>query len=123
VFRSLVAFALCAWVLGGCADLHAGEPEAQAVSQAEVIAQGMSTTPVSVIAATSGAFAKMVSGSVNAPNPVKPVWAVDFKGAFSLSCGAQSATPQRCPANATLRVVLDEVTGSFVLSETPAPSS
>jgi len=55
------------------------------------------------------------------PNPEQTVWAIDFGGVFSLSC-AQSATPT-CPVNSTLRIVLDEVTGVLVLSESPAPNS
>jgi hypothetical protein len=124
VIRSLVASALCASVLGGCAAANTGEPEAQAVNQAQVIARGMSTTPVTFLTATAGAYAKMVSGPVNAgSDPAQPVWAVDFEGSFSLACGPQSATPQACPVNATVRVVLDEITGRVLLSETPAPNS
>ena len=92
------------------------------MSQAQPIAQAMSTTPVTFVAATSGAYVELVPGSVNSgPNPTRPVWAIDFKGVFSLSC-AQSDTPH-CPVNATLRVVLDKMTGSLLLSESPAPSS
>ena len=100
VFRSLVICAMVAGVLAGCAPA-AGEPEAKAVSQAQPIAQAMSTTPVTFVAATSGAYVELVPGSVNSgPNPTRPVWAIDFKGVFSLSC-AQSDTPH-CPVNATL---------------------
>lgn len=120
VVRSLVVCLLAGWVLAGCAP--PGEPESKAVSQAQVVAQAMSTTPVTFITATSGPYTKLVSGTVNeGPNPEQTVWAVDFEGVFSLSC-AQSATPT-CPVNTTLRVVLDEATGVLVLSESPAPTS
>jgi hypothetical protein len=52
------------------------------------------------------------------------LWTVDFKGDFELSCGPpQPDVAQTCPVNTTLRVVLDEVTGTLVLSESPAPNS
>jgi hypothetical protein len=123
VFRSLVACALAVCVLNGCAATPAGEPEATAVSQAQVIAHLMSTAPVTFIAASSGPFTKYVGAANAGPDPTRPVWAIDFEGSFSLSCGPQSDAPKSCPVNATLRVFLDEVTGVEVLSESPAPKS
>lgn len=95
------------------------------MQQAQVIAQVMSTTPVTLIAASSGPLATLVPGATNGgPDPDRPVWTVDFKGAFELSCGPpQPDDAQTCPVNTTLRVVLDEVTGTLMLSESPAPNS
>lgn len=125
VFRSLVACALAAWVLAGCAAPGVDEPEAKAVQQAHAIAQGMSSTPVTLIAVSSGSLAQLVSSAANTgPDPDRPVWAVEFKGVFELSCGPpQPSAAQTCPVDTTVRVVLDEVTGGMVLAETLPPSS
>jgi hypothetical protein len=122
MFRSLIVCLVACWTLAGCAVFSSAEPEAKAVSQAQAIAQSMSTAPVTLISVSSGQFAKLVPGITdNGPNPGGPVWAVDFNGLFSLSC-AQSATPT-CPVNTTLRVVLDGYSGALVVSESPAPNS
>jgi hypothetical protein len=122
VYRSLALCLLTGWALAGCA-LASAEPQATAVSQAQVIAQRMSTAPVTLIAAHSGQLAKLAPGAASSGSiPGGPVWAVDFEGSFSLSC-AQSDAPETCPVNTTLRVVLDEATGDFVIAETPAPNS
>lgn len=123
VFRSLVFCLLAGAALAGCATFSSAESEAKAVSQAHAIAQRMSTAPVTLIATHSGQFAKLVPGAATGgPNPGGPVWAVDFEGSFTLSC-AQSDAPQNCPVNTTVRVVLDEGTGNFVIAESPAPNS
>jgi hypothetical protein len=125
VFRSLVACGLAALFLAGCAAPSAAEPEAKAVQQAQVIAQGMSRTPVTFIAASSGPLARLVSSAGNTvTDPERPVWAVEFKGVFELSCGPQQTVAQpTCPVDTTVRVVLDEVTGDIVQLETLPASS
>ncbi len=95
------------------------------MQRAEVVAQGMSRTPVTFVAASSGSLAQLVSGSANAgQNPDRPVWAVEFKGVFELSCGSQQTVAEpTCPVDTTVHVVLDEVTGDMVLLETLPASS
>lgn len=85
----------------------------------------MSSTPVTLIAASSGSLAQLVSGSANtSQNPDRPVWAVEFNGVFELSCGPQQTVADpTCPVDTTVRVVLDEVTGDMVLIETFPASS
>jgi hypothetical protein len=125
VSRSLVACGLAAWILAGCTGSPAGEPEAKAVHQAQTVAQGMSSTPVTLISASSGSLARLVSGSANASqSPDRPVWAVEFNGVFELSCGPQQTVADpTCPVDTTVRVVLDEDTGDMVLIETLPASS
>lgn len=124
MIRSVVTCGLVALLLAGCATPSTAEPKARAVRQAQAVAQVMSSTPVTFIAASSGPLAQLISSSVNAgPNPDRPVWTVDFKGVFELACGPQqTGAVQTCPVNTTVRVVLDEVTGDVILSETPAPN-
>ncbi len=90
------------------------------MQQALAIAQGMSSTPITLIAASSGSLAHLVSSAANTgSDPDRPVWAIDFKGHFELSCGPQQTVAEpTCPVDTRVLVVLDEVTGDTVLLET-----
>jgi hypothetical protein len=89
---------------------------------AKPTAQAMSSTPVVFEAAASGRFGDFEprAGTI-VSDPNRHVWAVVFRGTFHGSCGGASSSPHPCPApNTTVRVVIDYISGAFIVAETPA---
>jgi hypothetical protein len=83
----------------------------------------MSSTPVTLVSAAFGRFGDFEPGVGSAiADPNRKVWSVDFRGTFhGASCGGSSSVPQPCPPpNPTARVVVDSVSGTFIMARTPA---
>jgi hypothetical protein len=121
----VLGFAAVALLTAGCGGPGPGLSQAQAVKVARVDAQQASSTPVTFVSAASGPFSEFAASAVT--DPGREVWAVVFRGTFPpVSCGPAAvppATQAPCPAgNATIQIVIDYVTGKWILSETPAGS-
>jgi ABC-type phosphate transport system substrate-binding protein len=121
LLRGMGFACVAAVVLVACGAGQTGVPQTTAIKAATSIAQGMSTTPVHVVSASSGPFAHFEpTVSATIASPTRVVWTVVFDGTFSSSCGPATATPHACPSNSTVRVILDYATGKFVMGQTPA---
>ena len=122
VVRIRAAALLAAFLAVGCGSEHSGLSQGQAVTATRPVAQAASRTPVTFVSAESGRFGDFephVGATISAPD--RSVWTVSFKGSFEGSCGGASATPHPCPApNTSIRVVIDYVSGAFIMSQTPA---
>lgn len=121
----VAAAAVCALVACGSTGGAQGITQTQAVTLARGTAQPMSVTPVVVVSATSGQLSTLMP---NPPptlgHPSREVWAVFFSGTFQGSCGGAPVPPQSphpCPPpNTSVRVLLDYVSGAFIVATTPA---
>lgn len=102
--------------IGGSAH---GLTEQQAVMMAATSAQGMSSSPVTFVSATSGRLGTFETGDFD---PDHQVWAVTFRGTFPPpSCGP-AGPPHPCPSpNISVGIFLDYASGAFVTAEAPAP--
>ncbi len=92
----------------------------QAMVIAEPIAQGMSTSPVTLLSAESGRLGTLFPGNLPA-QAGDAVWAFSFSGTFYGSGGpaptAPNATSTPVPPEHFLSVVLDAATGGLVLMQ------
>lgn len=123
VLRPLLVVSIAVSLLTACGggSAPAGESQATAVSQAKATAQGVSSTPVSLVSANSGPFANIVVTTGDVVSANRMVWAVVFHGTFSAaSCGPAGPGPHTCQTSTTMLVVLDFQTGAFLMGQTPA---
>jgi len=93
----------------------------QETAAARAIESVSSSTPVSILAIQRSTLRDEVGTSQVTP-PDTPVWAVTLSGTFEAgSCGPAGATD--CPPPySTARVLIDAMSGEFVLGSYPAPS-
>lgn len=124
--RLTLGVAAIASLVAGCGGSSiSGLSQAQAVSAAMGDAQEASTTPVTFVSAVSGwASGFEPDSAATHSDPNREVWAIVFRGTFHGSCGPANSPVRPCPApNTTMRVVIDYVSGQFIMSEIPAETS
>lgn len=117
----LAVLLLATTVLAACGGSASGIGQEGAVAAARLTAARMSTSPVTLVSAASGAFHEFEPGlaaSVAAPD--REVWSVVFRGTFRGSCGGAGSAHPCPPPNTTVRVVLDLVSGAVLVASTPA---
>jgi hypothetical protein len=111
----LGAAALC--LTSACGGLSGGLSEHQAVAKATKLAQQMSSTPVTFVAAASGHLGDF---GIDHPNPDTAVWAVTFDGTFpAVSCGPAvlpGQSPHACAGYTSTRLFLNYASGALILS-------
>lgn len=84
-------------------------------------------TITGVISVKAGQFSDFDTHATDVISPpTRRVWAVAFRGSFSVSCGPARPTPDALPAcpppATTMLVIIDERDGTFIEGMTPADS-
>jgi hypothetical protein len=124
--RLVLLCGVTALLASGCGEQGVVIGQTSAVRSAQGDAQQASSTPVTFVSAASGPLSEFEPDAGGAVDPGREVWAVVFRGTFRGSCGPSPvlpATARTCPVgNSTIEVVVDGVTGDFILAQSPAGS-
>jgi hypothetical protein len=123
---TLLTVAVMAACAGPASKATPSSSEDRAVAAARTVAQGSSSSPVTLVSTASGRFGSFEPGAgITVAEPSREVWAVTFRGTFIGTCGPAQIAPATAPRGpcsvGSTRVIVDASTGTFIMAEEPAP--